>query len=242
MSIRELSLYSIGEGTTPTSVRHVFYTLRKALSPRYVVLPLSSTALLNEPWLASCAALVFPGGADLAYCRLFNGAGNRRIKQYVQNGGKYIGLCAGGYYASSKCEFMQGDRVMEVVGDRELKFFPGICRGLAFNGFKYQSEAGARAVNLEVNQSAFKDIVSSNEPLAQSVLSYYNGGGVFVDASRYEDVEILASYSGKLDTDPGEGKAAVIYRKFGQGAVLLTGPHPEFVASYTPFKIGTNLN
>jgi biotin---protein ligase len=197
-----------------------------------VVLPLSSSSLLNEPWLTSCAALVFPGGADLAYCRLFNGAGNRRIRQYVQNGGKYIGLCAGGYYASAKCEFMQGDRVMEVVGDRELKFFPGICRGLAFNGFKYQSEAGARVVKLELNLDAFKDIAPPKEPLPQSALSYYNGGGVFVDAPKYEDIEILASYGDKLDTNPGEGKAAVVYRKLGQGAVLLTGPHPEFVAPY----------
>ena len=191
------------------------------------MLPLSSTALLNEPWLPSCAALVIPGGADLPFCRLLNGAGNRLIRSYVQNGGKYIGLCAGAYYASSRCEFMEGDRYMEVVGDRELQFYPGTCRGLAFNGFKYQSEAGAKAVKLEVKLSAFRDL---HLKLSSSIESYYNGGGVFVDADRYEregNLEVLASYTDDLDCNSGEGKAAVIYRKIGQGAVLLTAPHPE---------------
>jgi biotin---protein ligase len=225
------SRYS-GEGTTPTSVRHAFHTLRKILSPFYVVLPISSSVLLKEPWPASCAALVFPGGADTPYCRLLNGEGNRRIQQYVQNGGKYIGLCAGGYYGSSRCEFMEGHRFMEVIGDRELKFYPGTCRGLAFKGFKYQSEAGARVTKLEVKLSAFKDIPSLKDEIAPAVQSYYNGGGVFVDANRYESegkIEILANYAEDLNCDSGEGKAAIVYCKVGQGGVLLTGPHPEYV-------------
>ena len=38
--------------------------------------------------------LVMPGGADLGYCRTLNGAGNRRIEQFVRRGGAYLGFCA----------------------------------------------------------------------------------------------------------------------------------------------------
>lgn len=166
-----------------------------------------------------------PGGADLPYCRALNGLGNQRIKQFVSNGGRYIGLCAGAYYGSARCEFMEGDALMEVMGDRELQFFPGICRGLAFKGFVYQNEKNAKAVKLQVNESALKGIMGP----PKSLMSYYHGGGVFVDAEKFEEqgVEILASYSADVECNSGEGKAAIVYRKVGEGAILLTGTHPE---------------
>ena len=34
---------------------------------------------------------------------------------------------------------------LEVVGDRELSFFPGVARGAVLPGFDYQTEAGAGA-------------------------------------------------------------------------------------------------
>lgn len=185
---------------------------------------MTETAILSEPWTASCALLVLPGGADLGYCRTFNGEGNRRIEQYVRRGGSYLGLCAGGYYGSGRCEFEVGNRVLEVVGRRELSFFPGTCRGCTFRGFVYHSEAGAKAVQLKVNQESF-----TGGPLPGTFRSYYNGGGVFVDAGKYTDggVEILASYADPLDVEGGVRPAAVVYCKVGDGGVVLTGTHPE---------------
>ncbi|QIW95722.1 hypothetical protein AMS68_001240 [Peltaster fructicola] len=160
----------------------------------------------------------------MGYCRTLNGPGNRLIKQYVQMGGKYLGLCAGGYYGSARCEFEVGKQGMEVLGDRELAFFPGTCRGLAFPGFQYHSEAGTRAAQLAVHQENFSGAV------VQGLRSYYNGGGVFVDAGAYADrgVEVLASYTEIVAVDTGVDKAAVVYCKVGEGAAILTGPHPEF--------------
>jgi biotin--protein ligase len=40
-------------------------------------------------------------------------------------------------------------------------------------------------------------------------------------------VQVLASYTERLHVDSGEGTAAVVYRKVGEGSVVLTGPHPE---------------
>ncbi|KAK4993643.1 biotin holocarboxylase synthetase [Elasticomyces elasticus] len=170
-----------------------------------------------------------PGGADLGYCRTLNGEGNRRISQYVKQGGSYLGLCAGGYYACARCEFEEGKKGMEVCGDRELAFFPGIGRGLAFPGFVYHSEAGTRAAELRVNKAT---LLTAGGAVPDLFRSYYNGGGAFVNASQYSSkgIEILASYTEKLSIDSGEDAAAIVYCKVGEGAAILTGPHPEFAA------------
>jgi len=221
MSTKRLNvlIYS-GPGATPTSIRHITYTLRRLLGANYAIITITAEQLLKEPWPPTCALLVLPGGADMAYCRSLNGTGNRRIKQYVQLVGSFLGLCAGGYYGCSKCEFEVGKRGMEVVGERELGFFPGTCRGLAFGGFVYNSEDGARAVR-----------VKEKDGTGPVFRSYYNGGGVFVDAGKFEDkgIEVLATYEDELVVDAGEGGAAVVLCKVGEGKVVLTGPHPEYV-------------
>ncbi|KAJ5614228.1 hypothetical protein N7528_007882 [Penicillium herquei] len=225
-----------GTGTTVDSVRHCLYSLRRLLAPNYAVTPVTSEMLLNEPWTASCALLVIPGGADLGYGRTLNGAGNRRITQFVRLGGRYLGFCAGGYYGSKRCEFEIGDKTMEVVGHRELGFYPGTCRGGAFPGFVYHSEDGARAAEIGVSKEAL-----NTGAVPTSFRSYYNGGGVFVDAALYKDkgVEVLAHYTEKVNVDPGEGgAAAVVYCKVGDGAAVLTGPHPEFAAANLDRKAG----
>ena len=202
--------------------------MRRLLTPNYAVIPVTAEILLKEPWASTCALLIFPGGADLGYCRTFNGEGNQRIARFVRRGGAYIGFCAGGYYGSKACEFEVGNRELEVIGGRELAFFPDICRGGAFSGFSYNSEAGARAAEIKVEKKQLGD------EAPESFRSYYNGGGVFVDAEKYqsEGVEVLASYTGDLAVESGEGKAAIVYCKVGEGAAILTGPHPEF-ASFT---------
>ncbi|CAD6448209.1 16af70e7-00e6-45ef-b694-5b01c09a3fd3 [Sclerotinia trifoliorum] len=221
----DVLVYS-GNGSTIESVRHCLYTLRRLLSPSYAVIPVTDTVILKEPWTTSCALLVFPGGADQGYCRSLNGEGNRRISQYVRRGGAYLGFCAGGYYGTTKCEFEVGNRPLEVVGPRELQFYPGISRGCAFKGFVYHSEEGAKAAEIKIGDGLRNEIVS------QSFKLYYNGGGVFVDAGKFKDkgVETLATYGHPLDVDGGEDPAAVVYCKVGEGGAILTGPHPEFAA------------
>lgn len=220
-----------GNGSTVESVRHCLYTLRRLLAPNYAVIPVNGQMIIQEPWQATCALLVIPGGADMGYCRTLNGEGNQRIKQFVQRGGAYLGFCAGGYYGTRRCEFEVGNKTLEVIGPRELGFYPGTARGCAFKGFVYHSEKGARAVDLKVNKTAL-----TTGTVPDIFKSYYNGGGVFVDAAKYQDqgVEVLASYTQELDVDPGEGAAAVVYCKVGEGRALLTGPHPEFVFPAKP--------
>lgn len=171
--------------------------------------------------------LVVPGGADLPYCAAFNGAGNERITSFVRGGGRFLGLCAGAYYALARCEFEVGNPAMEISGARELGFFPGTSRGCVYKGFVYGSHVGARAVELDVNAAALSPTVSG-PACPEKVISYYNGGGMFLNASQYRSVEILARYCGENDLPPDPDMAAVIYCKVGKGGAVLSGIHPEF--------------
>lgn len=205
------------------------YSLRRLLAPNYAVIPIGEAVLLKEPWAPTCALLVIPGGGDLGYCRVLNGEGNRRIADFVRRGGSYLGLCAGGYYGSRRCEFEVGNTPLEVIGSRELAFFPGTCRGGAFKGFAYASERGARAARLRLAT----ELVQNKMPAEMAC--YYNGGGIFVDAEECKDnkVQVLASYCDELDVEGG--KAAVIQCSVGDGTVILSGIHPEYAHPFLYF-------
>lgn len=113
---------------------------------------------------------------------------------------------------------------MEVVGNRELAFYPGTCRGCAFPGFVYHSEKGTKAAEVSVSKTAL-----TKGSIPTVFRAYYNGGGIFVDAPKYREkgVEILASYTEDICVEAGEGRAAVVYCKVGEGAAILTSNHPE---------------
>ncbi|KAK9461176.1 biotin-protein ligase [Lipomyces oligophaga] len=218
-----------GQGTTVNSVAQCVATLRTLLANHYAVSTIDAPALIHEPWQKSTSLLIIPGGADLPYCRALNGAGNNKISSFVRKGGKFIGFCAGGYYGSKRVEFEESNPSYAVVGPRELAFYPGICRGTAFPGFVYDSEAGARAVKLLVDTEVLPDLqVNSESEHSFTFHSYYNGGGVFVNADDLKDesVAVIARYADDRKVDGGD--AAIVYVKSGLGAAVLTGPHPEF--------------
>jgi biotin--protein ligase len=212
-----------GPGTTKPCVDQCLETFRLLLSPYYSVSTVNEKVLLHQPWESKTAILIIPGGADLPICKLFKDTINERIKKYVNKGGKFIGICSGSYFASARCEFEVGNPDMEVSGPRELKFFPGTCRGGVVKGFNYGTERGTRALEVAVNSKILPG-------LAPSAHLYVNGGGVFVDAHKYANVQILATYADELDVEDGiDGKkAAVILSTVGRGKALLFGPHAEF--------------
>lgn len=188
--------------------------------------------------------MVIPGGADLPYCRELDGAGNKQIEKFVRQGGRYLGLCAGGYYGSGRVEFEVGNREMEVSGPRELKFFPGIARGAVFRGFQYGNHVNAKAAQISITDDLLTS--TSDNPTTtidkeklRQVFSYVDGGCLFVDAEKYKSkgVQVLARYLDKLEVSGSDLEednidktkpAAAVYCKVGRGSAILSGLHPEF--------------
>ncbi|KAF9583416.1 biotin holocarboxylase synthetase [Lunasporangiospora selenospora] len=224
-----------GDGTSRASVIHTVNSLRSLAGQYYDVMKIDAQGLLSEPWEESTSLLVIPGGRDLPYTRDLRGLANDRIRKYIQLGGRFFGICAGGYYGSDRIVFESGSALMEVRGSRELKLFPGECRGAVYPGFVYDSERGARAVGIELNEKAL-----GQEQLGfRQTKVYFNGGGYFVDAEKYEGTQVLAWYMnefGQIDSQRLTGnsklKAAMVSCQIGQGLAILTGVHPEYDAAH----------
>ncbi|GAA6022418.1 hypothetical protein JCM11491_001585 [Sporobolomyces phaffii] len=209
-----------GSGVSASSRDYLLHSLRTFLAHRYDVQLVSPKTIREEPWADTCALLAFPGGRDLPYLFDLSGKPNRRIKDYVENGGKYLGICAGAYYASREIEFEKGTP-LEVCGERELGFFPGLCRGTTFPGFEYETEAGARETSLALRREAWRDHWSQSPDHCDV---WYNGGGSFVldPAAPPRGVQVLAEYD---ETEPRE--VAGVLCSVGKGQALLWAVHPE---------------
>ncbi|PNH07957.1 Biotin--protein ligase [Tetrabaena socialis] len=122
-----------GEGAGQLSARTALEAVQSHLAPGVQARYVGTAELLEGSWRSTTLLLVMPGGADLPYCKLLNGRGNRLLRDFVEAGGSYLGLCAGAYYGCSRVEFEPGS-ALQVVGDRELGFFPGVARGAAYPG------------------------------------------------------------------------------------------------------------
>jgi len=165
-----------GPGASKNSLLQTATTMKALLNENYKIEYIFPEQLLNETWETKTALLIIPGGADVPYTQALNGMGNQKIRSYVENGGSFLGICAGSYYAGAYVEFAIGTP-FEVLGDRELAFFSGIVRGPFLAPYDYKSESGARSANI-----TWKDPLEFQKNTLFTV--YYNGGGYFVDASR----------------------------------------------------------
>ena len=133
------------------------------------------------------------------------------IAKYVRGGGSYLGFCAGAYFASSRVEWEMGT-VLEVQGDRPLKFFPGPSHGCVYPGFQYLSENGARSISIVLPTGTRRHGL------------YYNGGGHFVMSENLTGVTPLAHY----DDAERPGMIAGVGCNVDKGKVVLWHVHLEF--------------
>ena len=116
-SMRTILVYS-GSGAGERSVESLVASLQDSIGGAKMVRRVMADDLLHSAWEIECDLLCMPGGADLPYCAALNGPGNARIRRFVEEGGAYLGICAGSYYGSGRCEF-EKDTEMEVIGERE---------------------------------------------------------------------------------------------------------------------------
>lgn len=119
-SAHQVLIYS-GPGVSPLSLSHTLLTFSLLLLPHYTVQPITPQTLATQPWEPSCALLVIPGGRDLPYVEELSikTKVTRRIRDFVHEGGRYLGICAGAYFGAAEVRFDTGGD-MEVVGKRDL--------------------------------------------------------------------------------------------------------------------------
>ena len=151
--------------------------------------------------------LIMPGGADLFYCERLDGAANILIKNYVESGGSYLGICAGAYYGATALEWAKGDGEFAICDTRELAFTDATAIGPIYSYIQEHdfSKSWDGLCQLSYNGQSFK--------------AMYRGGCYFENA---KDADVIARYDDLTDKP-----AAIIGKDFGRGRVVLSGPHIE---------------
>ena len=155
-------------------------------------------------------AFFMPGGASRYVADKLNGQGNANIRTYVSNGGSYIGICAGAYYACQRTEWHPETGPVFSV-ENELAFFPGIAQGpvKTFTRNDLDLSFTVEKVNLKT---------SNNEKIA----ALYWGGPVFLPHENSDQYKVLARYADLL-----EQPAAIVRGIVDKGSYLLISPHLE---------------
>jgi len=200
-----------GRGTSKIAVAHTVRMFYRYASDRYIIRQIKGAEVQKGAWTKNAKLFVIPGGADRPYVASIKARGISIIRQYVENGGTYLGICAGSYFAGRQVQFAM-DADIEVNEARTLGFFPGIVRGPTLAPFSYKNRSGARVARLFGPHGTYK--------------TYYEGGGHFVDAHQMPNVEVLFNYS-----DTRKCEAAIVECLVGKGKAILSGAHFEVDAN-----------
>jgi biotin--protein ligase len=171
----------------------------------------SGADLRDKQWMRTATLLIIPGGRSLPFYEALGKPGNQNIIDFVTQGGCYLGLCAGAYYACQDTVFAQGlPLALQLPGT--LNFFGGTAIGPVFltDHFAYQSEQGACLADVTFHHQ-------KNDAF------YFNGGCYFDRAHDYQNTEILAMYTACQ-------QPAIIACTVGSGRAVLSGVHPELTA------------
>ncbi|CAF1141409.1 unnamed protein product [Adineta steineri] len=150
--------------------------------------------------------IIVPGGIAALYQKHLGEEGIASIRDFVANGGGYLGLCAGAYLASTN----------DITGTKNI----GIGL-LPVRYSLYGSSANIRA-NVTLNDANTNVIFTTS----------YHNGAVYQFDQLSTNVTVLATIT---DTDSSNSKfheflvnkATIIAGMFGKGHVVLCGPHIE---------------
>ncbi len=188
--------------------------LRAYFEPKNIKVDFTDAAsILKEDILGDDVLLfIMPGGAATPFLQKLKVQGNDKIRKYIANGGHYLGICAGAYYACSKVEFETDVEPLAIVREHELLDLVDVSAvGTLYKELKIRpymkNESSAATIKLKWADNEIH-------------FAHYHGGPKFV--SPKQDYEILARYE-DVEHEP----AAIIAKDFGLGRVVLSGVHFE---------------
>lgn len=206
--MKQVLIYN-DEGVSPECLEETVNLFKRLNYPYFIA---SSLIVNNEKWEENTFLLVMPGGRASPYHKALYPDGFKKILHYISDGGKYLGICAGGYYGASQIIFEKGHSEYEIITKQALGLYPGIAEGPAFGLglFRYDSEEGACTAMVTAENITFP--------------TYFNGGCWFHSQEEHNSaVQIIARYT-DIDTQP----AAIILSEYGKGRVCLSGVHFEY--------------
>ncbi|MBI9083360.1 MAG: pre-peptidase C-terminal domain-containing protein [Desulfobacterales bacterium] len=164
--------------------------------------------------------IYFSGGNAAHYYRYYQGSTAQTIRDFIDGGGGYIGICAGAYFACDTITW-EGNTT-----DYPLNLNPGkAATGLRGVGSIHDLANGGKdnpdpwkMTTFRMTQKEYGDSYDVGQIFSIGYLygPYFENLGSATVVARYD-------YAGTADNKP-----AMVKYPYGSGKVFLSGPHPEF--------------
>lgn len=136
--------------------------------------------------------LIIPGGMITSYLFSWGRNGKQTIRNFVQNGGIYVGICAGAYVAGKKCENETG-----------LAFFNRVL-----NYKKHQF-----VIKAEDNKGNYLELIAENGP---DLATVKNSTVVLKDENNKAQVIEIQFGKGKVYLFSSHPEGSVYYKQLPQ--------------------------
>ena len=159
--------------------------------------------------LQNIEATIMPGGYSTFQRNSLGNQGMNTLRQFVKQGGRFLGICAGGYVASRDVHWEKKHYPYP------LELFDGTAEGALDSIAAWPTDSG---VSLKLTEAGRLRGLNKE---AEGTF-YYKGGPHFHGGTQST---VLATYP--------NGTAAIISRPYGQGEVVLNGIHYERTAPHT---------
>lgn len=178
--------------------------------PEFVICALSPEQLHGGA-LTNCDVVIFAGGSASKQAESIGAGGCAAVRHFVENGGGYVGICAGAYLATCGSPRTRLNLINAATISPKWK-------------------RGKGQVEIELTEAG-KGIISL--PAERAGVRYANGP-IVKPAGRKElgEYETLAQFRTELaENDSPAGvmvnSPAVFTASFGKGHVACVSPHPE---------------
>lgn len=201
-----------GLGTNVQSAQAIMNQIAEIMGSQPNFHVVDGRYLRELPWEKTTHALVMGGGVCSQWEEELQQEAMIKIHEFVNQGGRFLGICAGGYFGAVRSFFIL-DETRVLIKERSLKFFSGVAAGPFCLDGSYLSPESALAVKIDL----------FGQERMQQGFCYYQGGPFFDIEESTDSEKIIASYA-----EPFK-KAAVLSCSVGLGKAVLCGLHPEFV-------------
>jgi hypothetical protein len=213
MKNKKLGIY-ISDGVTSNTINVWLKHYKSGLINNLTVLKSDD---FTYDALKNYDCIILPGGSGSKICNTLDWVGRAALMNYVKNGGKVLGVCAGAYALSSGYDWSIGLINYELVDKQNAH------RGEAYMPFK-MTDRGKKL--LKIKEDVLPGIYYHNGPVWQK----------FVEDFPVEE-NVLMTFTEDIYSEngtPGQvvDTPAAVHSKYGSGHVVAISPHFEKSPGY----------
>ncbi|QYM80761.1 biofilm PGA synthesis protein PgaB [Horticoccus luteus] len=154
--------------------------------------------------------IIFSGGSGSAQAKAIGEAGRKNVRQFVEHGGGYLGICAGAYLACAGFDWGLGILNAKTVSNKWKRGGATLQMQLTDDGKEIFGDV-ARPFSIRYHNGPII------KPLGRADLPAYRVAALF-----RTEIADFGSPKGVMVNSP-----AAVYTTFGQGRVITISPHSE---------------